>query len=233
MFDRETGRSRGFGFVTYSDPEVAHWVIRQGSVVEGVGRLEMRGKVCEVKLATPRSSAPGPFLGSRRQNARRDFRDPYLHLHQPPYGGYHRQQSPYYPDHAYGYGAFPSTPGYVDAGGYGGGSYHQQAYHLQYLHPHPSMQQYMTPEEASMMLSYGGPPPFTAGGAHPGTSGYTSVMKTETPGLPTKSSSTSTPPSLEDTEGSDDGQGGGRGSGKDPVTSAQRSFEQLQVNVDR
>jgi hypothetical protein len=93
------------------------------------------------------------------------------------------------------------------------------------------VQQYMTPEEASMMLSYGGPPPFTAGGAHPGTSGYTSVMKMEAPGLPTKSSST--PPSLEDTEGSDDGQGGGRGGGKDPVTSAQRSFEQLQINVDR
>lgn len=273
MFDRETGRSRGFGFVTYSDPEVAHWVIRQGSVVDGVGRLEMRGKVCEVKLATPRSTAPAsvPAVGgSRRNNYRRDFRDAYNHHHLPPhYRDYPTDPRQYYAGggngvyavpSTYGYGGYSPTSSYMGLAGvseYGGVSYQHQGYsssqppsihqgamygdqQLQYIHPHAvaTMQLYppgatMTPEEASMMLSFGGPPQFSV---HPGTAGYSSVMKMEAPGLPAKSSSAqSTPPSLDDTEASDDGQGSGNKADnrKEHVGTVQRSFEQLHIGVDR
>eukprot|EP00547_Thalassionema_nitzschioides_P002517 CAMPEP_0194206158 /NCGR_PEP_ID=MMETSP0156-20130528/5259_1 /TAXON_ID=33649 /ORGANISM="Thalassionema nitzschioides, Strain L26-B" /LENGTH=248 /DNA_ID=CAMNT_0038932601 /DNA_START=326 /DNA_END=1072 /DNA_ORIENTATION=- len=61
MFDRDTGRSRGFGFITYEDHMVCRKLLMMGNEnVEGkdpmklVGRIEMRGKMCEVKAATPR-----------------------------------------------------------------------------------------------------------------------------------------------------------------------------------
>lgn len=61
MFDRDTGRSRGFGFITYEDPMVCRKLLMMGNEnAEGkdplklVGRIEMQGKMCEVKAATPR-----------------------------------------------------------------------------------------------------------------------------------------------------------------------------------
>lgn len=70
MFDRETKRSRGFGFVTYVDPAVCDHLLSFGGrphdeeKVEGsnsqksvvrTGRLEMRGKLIEIKEAEPKS----------------------------------------------------------------------------------------------------------------------------------------------------------------------------------
>lgn len=54
MFDRETKNSRGFGFVTFADPEVSKSLLKIGSQEEGIGRLDMRGKTCEVKRAEPK-----------------------------------------------------------------------------------------------------------------------------------------------------------------------------------
>lgn len=61
MFDRDTGRSRGFGFITYEDPMVSRKLLMMGNEkaetkdpLKLVGRVEMQGKMCEVKAATPK-----------------------------------------------------------------------------------------------------------------------------------------------------------------------------------
>jgi RNA recognition motif-containing protein len=64
MFDHETQRSRGFGFVSYEDPQVASMLLAQGADgkacqpgTQPCGRLEMRGKTIEIKPAEPKESA--------------------------------------------------------------------------------------------------------------------------------------------------------------------------------
>ncbi|CAJ1952406.1 unnamed protein product [Cylindrotheca closterium] len=65
MFDRETKNSRGFGFVTFEDPEVSKSLLAQGSQEDGIGRLDMRGKTCEVKRAEPKH--PGRQSKTKQQ----------------------------------------------------------------------------------------------------------------------------------------------------------------------
>lgn len=69
MFDRETQRSRGFGFVTYVNPDVSKSLLQMGDQGDGIGRLVMRGKICEVKAAAPKVRAP-----TRRGKGNRGYR---------------------------------------------------------------------------------------------------------------------------------------------------------------
>uniref|UniRef100_A0A7S2I2F1 RRM domain-containing protein n=1 Tax=Helicotheca tamesis TaxID=374047 RepID=A0A7S2I2F1_9STRA len=65
MFDRETRRSRGFGFVTFEDESVARAVLDLGAEHSGedlqdrrrTGRIIISGKSCEVKAAEPKEAS--------------------------------------------------------------------------------------------------------------------------------------------------------------------------------
>ncbi|KAI9114933.1 hypothetical protein K1719_013946 [Acacia pycnantha] len=55
--DRDSGRSRGFGFVNYSSEESA------GSAISAMDGQELNGRSIRVSYATERSSAPRSFGG--------------------------------------------------------------------------------------------------------------------------------------------------------------------------
>jgi RNA recognition motif-containing protein len=63
MVDKNTMRSRGFGFVTFENAETSHMLLAMGNSNEAstssskVGRVAMRGKMIEVKSAEPKESA--------------------------------------------------------------------------------------------------------------------------------------------------------------------------------
>lgn len=61
MFDRETQKSRGFGFVTFEDPDVALKLLGMGHEGEipppggfTSGRIKMHERICEVKASEPK-----------------------------------------------------------------------------------------------------------------------------------------------------------------------------------
>lgn len=60
--DRETGRSRGFAFVTMEDDDAGN------AAIEGLNGRELDGRELSVRLATPREprSGGGGFRGDRR-----------------------------------------------------------------------------------------------------------------------------------------------------------------------
>jgi len=67
MYDRETRNSRGFGFVTFDDPDVSKSLLQMGNHADGIGRLNMRGKTCEVKRAEPKHPGRAGKKKSRQQ----------------------------------------------------------------------------------------------------------------------------------------------------------------------
>jgi len=58
MRDRDTGRSRGFGFVTYSSPQEAQ------SAIDNLNEQELDGRRIKVNLANVRPSNP-PYQAER------------------------------------------------------------------------------------------------------------------------------------------------------------------------
>lgn len=59
LLDRRTKRSRGFGFVTFRDEDVALSLL---NVIPGrTGRVAILGKMCEVKASEPKSAEVDPY----------------------------------------------------------------------------------------------------------------------------------------------------------------------------
>ncbi|MEK8051008.1 RNA-binding protein [Ideonella sp. DXS22W] len=57
MMDRETGRSKGFGFVEMGSPSQAQ------SAIQGMAGQQFEGRALVVNLARPREERPGGFGG--------------------------------------------------------------------------------------------------------------------------------------------------------------------------
>lgn len=97
MKDRETGRSRGFGFVTFSGNEDAE------SAIQGMNEQELDGRRLRVNLANARPSGGGGGGGGYGGGG----------------GGYGGGGG------GYGGGGYSSGGGggYQGGGGYGGGGY--------------------------------------------------------------------------------------------------------------
>jgi cold-inducible RNA-binding protein len=61
MMDRETGRPRGFGFVTMSSPEEAQ------KAIDALNGKDMDGRALTVNVAKPREERPAGGGGRRRE----------------------------------------------------------------------------------------------------------------------------------------------------------------------
>ena len=61
MMDRETGRPRGFGFVTMSSPEEAQ------KAIAALNGKDMDGRALTVNVAKPREERPAGGGGRRRE----------------------------------------------------------------------------------------------------------------------------------------------------------------------
>jgi len=60
MMDRETGRPRGFGFITMSTPEEAQ------KAIDALNGKELGGRALTVNIARPREERPGGGGGGNR-----------------------------------------------------------------------------------------------------------------------------------------------------------------------
>jgi RNA recognition motif-containing protein len=148
MFDRVTRRSRGFGFVTYVNPAVSQSLLQMGNHGDGIGRLVMMGKTCEVKPAAPKGQAPTRG-GKAYQNNRSGTRNQHQgQLNQvSAFGGPNEQFPVIYQNENYNlfypqgvYSATPGVPGYAPP------VYHHHV-------PHPSHPQLHSPRNGSIPLN--------------------------------------------------------------------------------
>ena len=103
-------------------------ILRMGNDGDGIGRLAMRGKICEIKEALPKGEAP-----SRGSKANRGNRNGTSNQNQPkayqmtPFV-YNEQMA--FP-HVYSQGGYPAAP---FAPGYAAAPMYHPAMHGQYLH---------------------------------------------------------------------------------------------------
>lgn len=127
MVDHQSGRSRGFGFITFEEEESVEKVFSAGNM------HELNGKKVEVKNATPKGSGPQGGRGGGRgyvqgrggySGGRGGYGD-YSQM-QGGYGGYGMPGYGMYGQYGYQvpYGTF-MYGGYGGYGGYSGGGYGQ------------------------------------------------------------------------------------------------------------
>jgi len=70
MIDRETGYSRGFGFVTFEDPAVANEVLENNMKEDAKSKLLIAGKWCEVKASEPKAGQPSNNGNNNQKSGR-------------------------------------------------------------------------------------------------------------------------------------------------------------------
>ncbi|XP_010555950.1 PREDICTED: heterogeneous nuclear ribonucleoprotein A3 homolog 2-like isoform X2 [Tarenaya hassleriana] len=115
MRDHSSGRSRGFGFVTYDNEDVVDDLLVKGN------RIEFAGAQVEIKKAEPKkpNSVPPPakrFSDSSRSSFGGGYGDGYGGGHSGGYGGPYKSGGGYGGGRSSGFGGYPGG----DFGGYGG-----------------------------------------------------------------------------------------------------------------
>jgi RNA-binding protein Musashi len=152
MFDRETKRSRGFGFVTFEDVDVCNRLLEMGrdnaQTDANTGHLEMRGKLVEVKSAEPRAAGMGRMIRNRQQPRNNVVAGGYADGTTAPGATYnwqqHARQTSHQPYHSAMYGGSPY---------YGHGMVASQ-YHMYYPQHYHMMQQYGRERQNSVPCNY-------------------------------------------------------------------------------
>jgi hypothetical protein len=133
MFDRETRKPRGFGFVTFHDPEVTNSLLAmaamnsENSTKDGggsdSGRLEMRGKMIEIKRAQPKdASAPqkqqSSYISQSSSSSHSTayhypYNTPYQEQYMPPNAPYPSDEQNVYPVEYATPEEAPPNPAYI------------------------------------------------------------------------------------------------------------------------
>jgi hypothetical protein len=177
MFDYNTGRSRGFGFVTFEDPAVARHLLslghehNTGPNPEKTGRIQLGNKLIEIKAAEPK---PGRGHSSRtNRHKARNVPEAYPVADEsavPMMAPYGQAYPSFYPYPVAGYGA-AAPPYAVPMTPYPAGLV--QGYVTPFYYPPPSYE--MPAPFAPAVI----PPPETA----PGTpfAGYAFIPHVPTP----------------------------------------------------
>ncbi|VVB09387.1 unnamed protein product [Arabis nemorensis] len=119
MRDHSTGRSRGFGFVTYESEDMVDLLLAKGN------RIELSGTQVEIKKAEPKKpnsvTTPSKRFNESRSNFGGGYGDGYGGGYGGPGGPYKSGGGGYGGGRSGGYGPYGGEFGGYGGGGYGGG----------------------------------------------------------------------------------------------------------------